>query len=266
MDNDFQKLLAICKEISEGFPDGVVYIGGIAVFLHVASDEAMRPLAEATHDADFYISYPDFGTLRDEAEIVQNSRLQKHQLNRGGFEFGIYTEHNSSLIVPYDTINFNSEQIAGVRVACLEHLLALKLGAYENRKTSKKGDKDARDIACIGLTAIERHVVRPDLCTPYFTVAHETLLRGIPTHPVITEMAGGNAKTAKELRTKLDLFVRIILGHEHNNDKMTPFFEPEKWAKVAEEKADARKDFMLISPIFSSSPDDENDDFFEPTS
>lgn len=51
-------------------------------------------------------------------------------------------EGQHDLAVPYEGMAAHSELRLGIRVACLEHLLILKLRAFLDRRGSAKGDKD----------------------------------------------------------------------------------------------------------------------------
>src|SRR6185436_10365237 len=105
------------------------------------------------YDADFYISFADMGDLRDIEEVTANRRLSKHQMIKHGFEFDIYTERQSTLVLPYDVVLASSQIVGGIRVASPEHLLVLKLEAFADRKGSAKGDKDAKDLLRIAVAA-----------------------------------------------------------------------------------------------------------------
>jgi hypothetical protein len=200
-DREFEELLSACGEIARAFPAGVVFIGGIAVYLHAKNHPQTAPLADTTHDADFYISLADMGDLRDLEEVTPNRRRSKHLLVKRGFEFDIYTERQSALIVPYDAVVAASVIYGDIRVASLEHLFALKLEAFLDRKDSRKGDKDAADLLRIAAVA-ERapSLFRIDLCAPYVRAAHLPLLDRVERGPYATAMAKGNAVAAKKLR------------------------------------------------------------------
>ncbi len=71
-------------------PD-IVFIGGIAVYLHAVNHELTRPYAEMTAIADVYMSLSAFSDLRDTEEVVQNARLSKHGFQKQGFSFDVYT-------------------------------------------------------------------------------------------------------------------------------------------------------------------------------
>jgi hypothetical protein len=88
----FGKLVAACSEISQMFPEGVVFIGGIAVYMHAVNTPTVEELAEFTHDGDFYISIADMSDLRDIEELTPNRRLSKHEMTKDGFAFAVYTE------------------------------------------------------------------------------------------------------------------------------------------------------------------------------
>ncbi len=208
---DFQTLLATCAEVAEMFPDGIAFIGGIAVYLHAKNHRETEGLAAFTHDADFYVSLADMGDLRDIEQVTANRRLSKHQMVKRGFEFDIYTERQSSLIVPYDAVIAESVVVGGIRVSSLEHLLVLKLEAFADRRGSSKGDKDAMDLLRIAAVARRsRSPFRRDLVLPYLRDAHLELLPLVERGPHAIALASGNAKTAKDLRRDFEAIVATI--------------------------------------------------------
>ena len=201
-DSEFQKLLSSCTEISSLFPDGIVFIGGIAIYLHTINQDEISAYAEFTHDADFYISIADMSDLRDIEEVTPNRRLNKHQIIKNKFEFDIYTERYSSLIVPYDHVKAYSEKYDTLNVSCLEHLLVLKLEALLDRINSSKGSKDVKDIIRISqISAARQKNLRSDLIEGYLSYKHLEILKQIEKSPEFMSLAKGNAKLAKSLRT-----------------------------------------------------------------
>ena len=200
-DDQFAALLTACEELSGMFPDGLVFIGGIAVYLHAINNSATHGYAEATHDGDFYISMVDMGELRDIEELTPNRRLSKHQLIKAGFEFDIYTERHSSLIVPYSEVIAYAENYGDLKVASLDHLFALKIEAYLDRKSSTKGSKDAKDLIRIAAIASARKKsLTAKLIVPYLRDEHFTLLNDLVKRPEFVAMTRGNAMEAKKLR------------------------------------------------------------------
>jgi hypothetical protein len=199
--SEFETLMQCCAELAARHPDGLVFIGGIAVYLHACNHEATAALAEFTHDADAYVSLADMGDLRDEETLTANRRLSKHQLVLRGFEFDLYTERQSSLIVPYDAVRAHGRIVDTLRIACLEHLLVLKLEAYRDRRHSSKGEKDAKDLMRIGAVA-QASGKRFDgtLAAPYLSDDHLKLLEQIERGPAAVALAQGNAMVAKKLR------------------------------------------------------------------
>lgn len=213
--SEFENLLLACQEITAAYPDGIVFIGGIAVYIHTINHTKTAALAAFTHDADFYISLADMGDLRDDQQLTANRRLSKHQLIKRGFEFDVYTERQSSLIVPYDHVRAHAVQYEGLLVAALEHLLVLKLEAFRDRRHSSKGDKDAADIIQIALVAAEsRHGLRADLCSGFLQQEHLDLLAAISRGPHFLALARGNSKYAKDLRSIFERSVAKVLRTE----------------------------------------------------
>jgi hypothetical protein len=203
----FNKILSLSQALSQELSD-VVFIGGVAVYLHtVKKAQAAIPL-EASHDADFTISFSDYGILKDEEEITATPRLAKHQMIVDGVEFDVYVERLSRLIVPYDELLAHSMVIEGIRVACLEHLLVLKLEALAHRGHSGKGQKDRRDVAKIGLLAGSRP--KRALLAPYMREELLLLLVDVARGPIFYELCSRNAHAAKKARTTFENFVKAI--------------------------------------------------------
>jgi hypothetical protein len=97
-------------------------------------------------------------------------------------------------------VNYDS-----LRVACLEHLLVLKLEAYSDRKASSKGQKDAKDIIRIGLCSYaQKKKFSASLCLAYLSNSHLALLQKIRKGPDFLSLAKGNAKFAKTMRDKFE--------------------------------------------------------------
>jgi hypothetical protein len=211
--SEFEELLKACYELASGFPDGLVYIEGIAVYLHAMNNEAAQAYAEFTHDADFYISIADMADLRDLEEVTTNRRLNKHQLRKRGFEFDIYTERHSALLVPYDQVIAHAVTYENIRVASLEHLLVLKLEAFRDRGASSKGEKDAKDIIRIALIAhSQKKNFDPSLAIAYLSDEHMKLLEKISLGSGFLSLSKGNAHQAKTLRNTFRAFISSILN------------------------------------------------------
>jgi hypothetical protein len=210
-DEQFPQLLAACGELSAMFPDGIAFIGGIAVYLHAINNPATHDFAEATHDGDFYISMADMGELRDIEELTPNRRLSKHQLIKAGFEFDIYTERHSALIVPYSEVISRAENYGDLKVAGLEHLFALKVEAYRDRRSSSKGSKDAKDlIRIVSICAARKKPLTAALIAPYLRDEHLALLEDLIKRPEFVAMARGNAMQAKKLRNQFAAAVAAL--------------------------------------------------------
>lgn len=207
--DDWKRLWAGVREISGLFPDGVVFIGGIAVLLHVQSKKLPERFVELSHDGDFYVSLADFADLRDLEEVTANRRLNKHQIIKDGMEYDVYLENHNALSVRFNDVMQSSEVVDGVRIASLEHLLLLKLDAYRSRRGSAKGAKDERDLVkiCFLLAETGLHLGR---LTPYLTPENLESLALLRKSGEFLVICGGNAHEARELRESvLEVVSRI---------------------------------------------------------
>jgi hypothetical protein len=162
-------------------------------------------MSESSHDSDFMISLSDFAALRDSQEVTSNQRLRKHQLIFEGVELDVYVERQNNLVVPYDEVFARSTIRDGLRIACVEHLLVLKLEAYGNRAGSSKGDKDERDVATLAMVCSGR--VAEDAVSPFLRREHVELMKKIGRGRVFSELCGGNAHEARKLRLVFEKLV-----------------------------------------------------------
>ena len=156
--------MALARRVSQEFPDAV-FIGDIAVAQHAKRSDLA--LEESSHDADLYLSLAGKNEMRDRYEVLRNERLGKDSVLVDGEDFDLYVERQHRLAVPYDEVFAHAEEIDGIRVAALEHLLVLKLDAASDRWGSAKGDKDLRDLARIVtlLKAPRKQLLAPRIST-----------------------------------------------------------------------------------------------------
>lgn len=213
-DKNINNLLLTCREFCEEFPDGVIWLGDIAAHVHNANNPtAESPQAGTLHNATFYIGLADMADLRDIQRVIPNRDLCKHHMTRHGFEFDIYTERHSNLIVPYDAVASESVTYNDIRVAAIEHLLALKLEAYSDRKSSSKGEKDARDILRICLIAKNSDkTFQSHLAAPHLSDTHMELFAQVIKGAQATSLAHGNAMKAKAIRQSAQAIFDAIDG------------------------------------------------------
>jgi hypothetical protein len=211
MAQDFDQLLQACSELSSFFPEGMVFIGGIAVYAHAINNQETEGLAETTHDGDLYISKADLIDLRDIEQLTNNRRLGKQQLVKKGFEFDVYVQRESDLCVPYEEVIAHSTTYDLLRVASLEHLLVLKLAAYLDRKGSEKGNKDARDILRIATLLVAREEpVRPEQVLLYWGDQEIAELKAIGKGPAPVTLARGNVHEARAFRRNMEGLVKSL--------------------------------------------------------
>ena len=200
----FAKLLPLCHEVGRMYEPGLIYIGGIAVYLHAANTEGVSELSEATQDADFYISVAGFSDLREIEELTANSLQSKHEFRKRDFSFDVYTERHSKLPVPYANVAACALSYDGVLVAAPEHLIVLKLEAAINRRESEHGRKDVKDIIRLLLVAAQMEktgkAFDADLACAFMQQGHFDMLGEILKGPEFLALALGNAKTAKSMR------------------------------------------------------------------
>ena len=203
-DSSFESLISLCHEVGRLYEPGLVFIGGIGVYLHAVNHADVKELAEATKDADLYISVAGFSDLRDIEELTANNRLSKHEFKKAGFSFDVYTERQSKLPVPYANVSAMAHVYDGVRVASPEHLLVLKLDAAVDRKDSEHGRKDIKDIIRILMVADSIQCFDVEAACAFMRDEHLAMLEEIVKGPEFLAISLGNAKMAKALRSRFN--------------------------------------------------------------
>ena len=179
--------------------EGIVVIGGAAVWLQTRKFLG-QPFLQTSHDVDLYMGLQDFSILKDIEEVTINPRLGKYQRIGKVVDFDIYVEKSNDLAVPYEDADRFSEVIEGIRCACREHLLVLKLRAFENRQHSAKGHKDAKDIAKI-LALLSESEDRKPAALDHLRGEDRKRLKEIADTPkLFQDIAQSNVHLAKQLR------------------------------------------------------------------
>lgn len=191
------------KGFLSDFPEDTVLIGGIAVWLHSKASADLVP--ECTYDADLYISLPAWAEVRDVYDTTANRRLNKHQAIVQGVEIDLYVEHHHGLRLDYATVMAHAVSLDGVQVACLEHLLLLKIDALQARQGSAHGAKDRRDVAKILVLLADQ---APDQVVLHGQPDDLTVVRQVVRSEAFADIAGGNAHRASALRRRATLFLQ----------------------------------------------------------
>lgn len=205
---EWDRLWRAVKVIAHGFEAGVVFIGGIAVAAHTMESEALRGNLVYSHDADMMISTADYMDLRDIEEVTNNRSLSKAQFVKDGFEFDVYVEGRNDLVVPYGEAFASSDIRSGIRVACLEHLLILKLEALASRQGSAKGDKDQDDVLRLLVLLAE---AKPRVALlERLAEERRPLLSRVLRSDAVRRMSQGNDHKAKSLRADAQRAVQSL--------------------------------------------------------
>jgi len=137
---------------SGGFPE-IVVIGGYAVRAY----GAMR----FSHDGDIMVNMNAFSALRDQYNVTKTPRLGKAQFTTAFLvEIDVYVEQQHKLRIPFDEVQAYAVKKSEIWVACIEHLIVLKLDALKNRRNTDKGVKDIEDIL---LLLSRNKIEHPDL-------------------------------------------------------------------------------------------------------
>ena len=143
-DQSLKKLLDLSKRYR------FILIGGWAIYMYTK--------LQKSRDIDVVVNYDQFRILSNDFSIKKNPSLRNYEIKFQKFDIDIYTPVYSRLALPTEDIITNCTTIENILVPRVEELLILKLGAFDERMNSIKGQKDRLDIA--GLVFLFQHRLR----------------------------------------------------------------------------------------------------------
>ena len=115
-----------------------ILIDGWAIYLYTK--------LQKSRDIDMIVDYDQFKLLSVDFEMRKNPSLYRYEIKFQKFDIDVYTPFYSKLTVPPEDLINNYTLIENIRVPRVEELLILKLGAFDYRMNSIKGQKDRLDI------------------------------------------------------------------------------------------------------------------------
>lgn len=135
------------QEISEITDTRTIVIGDIATYLSSVQNQFNMELLEDDYDRKLLIDIVNLKDLTDYyGGYDENKHLNQYELEIDGLDYDLYLDHHHSLLFSYEELFKHSQLILDIRVPAIEHLLKLKLIAYENHKQSIKCEKYKHDI------------------------------------------------------------------------------------------------------------------------
>ena len=132
-DESWKKLLDLSKRYR------FILIGGCAIYMYTK--------LQKSRDIDIVVDYDQFKILSDDFSVKKNPSLRNYEIKFQKFDIDIYTPFYSRLAVTPEDLITNFTTIENILVPRVEELLILKLGAFDERMNSIKGQKDRLDIA-----------------------------------------------------------------------------------------------------------------------
>lgn len=129
----WKELLTLAKKYK------FILIGGWAIYMYTK--------LQKSRDIDMVVDYDQFNLLSNDFDIRKNPSLRKYEIKFQKFDIYVYTPFYSRLAVPPEDLINNYTVIENINVPMVEELLILKLGAFDERMNSIKGQKDRLDIA-----------------------------------------------------------------------------------------------------------------------
>lgn len=116
-----------------------ILIGEWAIYLYTKLHKS--------RDIDIVVDYDQFWVLSKDFQLRKNPSVRRYEIKFRKFDIYIYTPFYSRLTVPVQDLINNFTIIENIKVSKIEELLILKLGAFDERVDSIKGQKDRLDIA-----------------------------------------------------------------------------------------------------------------------
>lgn len=116
-----------------------ILIGEWAIYLYTKLHKS--------RDIDIVVDYDQFWILSKDFQLRKNPSVRRYEIKFRKFDIDVYTPFYSRLTVPVQDLINNFTIIENIKVPKIEELLILKLGAFDERVDSIKGQKDRLDIA-----------------------------------------------------------------------------------------------------------------------
>jgi hypothetical protein len=117
-----------------------ILIGGWAVYLLTKQHKSK--------DIDIVVGINELEKLK-KLHLSKNDSLKKYEIKSEEVDVDIYVEYFSKLAIPPEELKKYAIEIEGFKLASPEALIILKQLAYNERKHSVKGEKDAIDVLSI---------------------------------------------------------------------------------------------------------------------
>lgn len=191
----------VARDVAKLSDGEIVFIGGIATYLHVQRRPKSGLPLEKTHDVDASISVVAAGALRDLEEVTENPRLHKWQIRVDDVDVDLYPQQIGRLRFSYLDLAAYAQRYRGFQIAAIPHLLLLKVDAIEDRGSSGKGAKDRRDVAKL-LVLLRGSPQAQELFSGLATPSDLKHLHAVTKSSAFIEIVHGNAKSASTLRKK----------------------------------------------------------------
>lgn len=185
---EFEGLRNAMKSICDKYGNDIVIIGGWATYFHTNG--------EMTGDIDMMISHTIQSQFRKD---YKNPKLSKEGfVCPTGDDVDVYVAYQNKLKVDYPVISGLAEKIEGFNVACVEHLIVLKLAAARGREHTSKGQKDARDIMRL-LALPNTKFKNKEILGTYLNDEDWQFMKDIASNVDVCSDITGNVMTAKKL-------------------------------------------------------------------
>lgn len=133
MDEEWERVWRSVRELADAYPDDIVVIGGVAVYLHTGQRELP---AEFTHDADVAIARAALADLRDEYEVVANRRLAKYQITTAeDVDIDLYVERNNRLRLPWPLLKSTAFASRTWNISCSSSSMSCEIDGDQRMAT-----------------------------------------------------------------------------------------------------------------------------------
>lgn len=199
----------VARDVTKLSDGEIVFIGGIATYLHIQRRPKTGLPLEATHDVDASISAVASSSLRDRHEFTENPRLHKVQIRVDNIDVDLYPQHISRLRFTYLDLAPYAQKYRGFQIASVPHLLLLKIDAIEDRGSSSKGAKDKRDASKL-LVLLHGSPQAKILLAGLAAPSDFKCLRFIVKSSAFMEIVRGNTKAASSLRKMAEEAVNAV--------------------------------------------------------
>jgi hypothetical protein len=195
----------VLADLAKNHGTDLIVMGEVGVYFHGRQSNEFSD--DCSDRGEVFITAAAYLDIRDAHEVFWNRQLNRALITVEGVEVDLYLEHQNRLRFDFGELASRAEDMGGIQVASLEHLLFLKLTAAGHRRNASHGARDRREVAKM-LVLLEN--TEPEIGVSAITDNDFQLLEFVLSSNSMLDIANGNAPRAQDLKQRAMRYVQAL--------------------------------------------------------